>query len=133
MTIDTKYPRHSAAAKLCEFCKKQRGWGNHEEWCRKNPINLARRCEVKGCSRPGCCSSHGTRWICEAHSELECARSFLKSRKNSVDWAEMKIRDAEKALVKAKNSLPIAEQKLKDAEEHYERVQFKARLDGIIT
>lgn len=126
------YPKNSHAADLCQFCGNQRGYGDHEKYCKRNPENLARKCEHDGCDRPGnCVTDHGFYWQCEQHQELSNAKSFFRSRKNSVEWTKRNIEYMKGKLAEEETKLVQAEEKLVEARKRYKKVKFKSGFVGI--
>lgn len=114
----------------CRYCSKPVGYGDHEQYCSENPVNLARLCKVEGCLRIGNII-YDYEWICRNHANLRSAHAQLKSRKGSISFAKSSMDRLNKEIDKIRLSIPEMMNNEIKAQEHLEKTQFKAALTGI--
>ncbi len=119
-----------ASERLCQYCSKPVGYGDHEQYCSENPVNLARVCKVTLCRNPGNVI-YDYEWICRNHADLRSAHSQLKSRKGSISFAKSSMERLNKEIDKIRQCIPAMIDNEIKAQEHLEKTKFKAALTGI--
>ena len=119
------------AQRPCKYCSNPIGYGDHEQYCSENPVNLARDCDYVFCPNPGNISTSDYTWICKQHSELRYAKSHLKSAESNLSFAKSSMERLQAELLKLRISIPQMMVDETEATETLQRIKFKLALQGI--
>ena len=114
----------------CKYCSKPVGYGNHEQYCSENPVNLERVCGYVLCPFPGNVIWEEGDWICRHHADMRGARSKLKSAKGQLSFAESSLKRLYEEQEKIRLSIPEMINRISDAEEHLDKTKFRTTLAG---
>ena len=121
----------AAKDRPCQYCSNPVGYGDHEQYCSENPVNLARDCDYVFCKNPGNISTSDYTWICKQHSELRCAKSRLKSAKTDLSFAKSTMDRIQTELQKIRIIIPQMMVDETEAAETLKRIKFKLALQGV--